>query len=242
MAEWLIAPTTSVAARNSAMLGLNAAPQQLETAVLPGFTSESVDEFSTKLRDLLDLRYPFAEKADDPVLAQVSIENPKPQKYEDMPETVGAEEYDKYLNAVFNKEQGFVETVKEYEAKHGGDPDGDGPNFKAIAADVETTRRAFRDVDSEAEPAKSQAIYAQLASKQKAFAFLKVKHVGKELEKYSGGAAPLDPGTGPAKPVIKSDRRRIVFHKAEESFSRDILASLEPQRHQRPRRHLRRTS
>ena len=221
LAEWLVSPTTPPNHRIAMLRDLNHTVRIAEeyAAQRSGFNTADVDKASLLVKELVGFRFPFAAPENDPVLAIPEDVDPKPQPFEDIPQAAGVKPYTDYLAKAYHEQQGFASKVEALKTEFVSQPDN--PDWEGIAGAV---KKIVLAVKAERDPTLVPILRTEAADTQKAYAFITLEHAGRELRKLdpSSGAAPLDPGTTP---VIKG-RRRIVFHKADEDYSRQVREAL----------------
>lgn len=211
---------------------LNTAPESQRNkivAALPEVKSlseddpdaEEINRAGVRLASLLDAVFPFAPASDgDPVVASPGERSPKPQRFPDIPTTVGAEAYDTFLAGAVVTDPAFAAAVGELRAMpllEDGKFDDD-----AAANQIVEALDAY-----EGEPTESgkPPLLAALTAHQKAWSFIKARHAAIVLAKIGGTPSDADPFAFSG-PVGKAVRRKVVVHKVNDPFSQRVRIAL----------------
>lgn len=219
-ASWLLDSSTPVGYRNLVADDLKAVPALVADTPSSRIDPEATQAAVDSLLQLMDAVDPFAIQQDRPEMATPSSTNPRPQRFADIPNTVGREGYDEYLADHFN-DRDFTTEVEEMMAM----PLVEGKfDDEAVANQVEESLKSYEDEQS---AAKASLLLADLTAKQKAWSFIKARHAAGVLGKFANGKpGDADPFVFSKAAEPKAPRRTIVFRQPDNQFSKLFRESL----------------
>lgn len=213
--KWLLteAPESQ---RDKVIAGIPEAVAMADTE--PEFNSGVVEQAGNKLVSLVEASFPFATAMEGtaPEMTTPGDRGWKPQRFPDIPTSVGAEAYDAFLADKIVSDPAFATAVKEFRQmpllEDGKFDDQAAANL--IEEDLDT-------YDNERSESGRGPLLATLTAHQKAWSFIKARHAAIILAKIGGTPSDADPFA-----LSKSVRRKVIVHKVNDPFSQRVRIAL----------------
>jgi hypothetical protein len=202
-ATWLVKDATPPQ-RNMVMESLEHIPDVVagvEEAYQRAYPDDKVIAAGDRLKELVNLAHPFDEPADDPALA-ISGDD-KPQPFEGIPDSVDPADFDHFLAQAAIDTPEFANAVREFEGATPGDMS-------------ESVKDAVQEFQREGK----NELQAKALIKQTAWSFVTARDVARKLREMGGG------GAGPKDVAKGSRRRKLIVHKVDDSFSKQLHRAL----------------